>query len=412
MVMGLPVNSLTLATIRFRAQTPDVLHLARCTLTIAALMYTQCPACFTIFAVDAATLAQAHGCVGCGHCGATFDTMATLTDEVPSTPFASLEINYPSAEPPLVVRRFTDEIVAQESLFPSESSFDVEPDEDAALAAEPAPDAALEHYIETGTDTDNETGIGTDNETDSEIDIQLASESTIDVEADQAYAQSLADEFDIDASQAVIEDEELALNQELDEPEETTIEFDTEPLKANRTPLDLDAEIAQVSARLTRRERMGQPLRKRLLLGCAALAVCLVVQLAWAERAALARNPSTAPLVQGVCKLFHCAPMIKDLDQLALISRDVRKHPSVNHALMISATMRNNAAFAQPFPILAITLSDLDDNLVAMRRFRPAEYLHDAEVRAAGLAPGASTALVFEVQDPGQDAVAFEFAFE
>jgi hypothetical protein len=57
-------------------------------------------------------------------------------------------------------------------------------------------------------------------------------------------------------------------------------------------------------------------------------------------------------------------------------------------------------------------LSDLDDNRIAMRRFRPAEYLHDEAARQAGLAPGASAALVFEVHDPGQNAVAFEFSFE
>jgi len=33
-------------------------------------------------------------------------------------------------------------------------------------------------------------------------------------------------------------------------------------------------------------------------------------------------------------------------------------------------------------------------------------------VIAAGIAAGASTALVFEVADPGRNAVAFEFKFE
>ena len=46
-----------------------------------------------------------------------------------------------------------------------------------------------------------------------------------------------------------------------------------------------------------------------------------------------------------------------------------------------------------------------------MRRFAPQEYLGDTRAIATGLAPGATAALVFEVADPGKNAVAFEFKF-
>ena len=76
-----------------------------------------------------------------------------------------------------------------------------------------------------------------------------------------------------------------------------------------------------------------------------------------------------------------------------------------------SASVRNDAEFAQAFPIVEITLSDLDETRIAMRRFRPRDYVSDARTLAEGLAPGATTALVFEVADPGRNAVAFEFKF-
>jgi hypothetical protein len=47
-----------------------------------------------------------------------------------------------------------------------------------------------------------------------------------------------------------------------------------------------------------------------------------------------------------------------------------------------------------------------------MRRFRPRDYVNDPRIIATGLAPGATTALVFEVADPGKNAVAFEFKFD
>ncbi len=47
-----------------------------------------------------------------------------------------------------------------------------------------------------------------------------------------------------------------------------------------------------------------------------------------------------------------------------------------------------------------------------MRRFLPRDYVNDPRLIAGGLAPGATTALVFEVADPGKNAVAFEFKFD
>ena len=85
--------------------------------------------------------------------------------------------------------------------------------------------------------------------------------------------------------------------------------------------------------------------------------------------------------------------------------------PSVANALIISASVRSDAAFAQAFPDVEILLSDLDENRIAMRRFHPQEYLGDARTIAGGMVPGSTTALVFEVADPGKNAVAFEFKF-
>ncbi len=151
----------------------------------------------------------------------------------------------------------------------------------------------------------------------------------------------------------------------------------------------------------------------RWAFGCLCLAALLGAQLAWAKRDALIRNATTGPVLADVCRTLGCRlPVVPDLPQLHLISRDVRPHPSVPGALLISATLRNDARFAQPYPIVSITLSNLDDQRVAMRRFRPSEYIADKRVRAAGLAPGTDAALTFEVKDPGQDAVAFEFGFQ
>jgi predicted Zn finger-like uncharacterized protein len=149
------------------------------------------------------------------------------------------------------------------------------------------------------------------------------------------------------------------------------------------------------------------------ILGSALLLLTLAGEFAWDDREELLENPGVRAWLDPVCAWLGCRlPLRHDPSALELLSRDIRPHPSVPGALLISATLRNAAAFAQPFPVVAVALSDFDEKPVAMRRFQPSEYLDDPRAIAEGLAPGASTALVFEVADPGKNAVAFEFNFQ
>ena len=148
------------------------------------------------------------------------------------------------------------------------------------------------------------------------------------------------------------------------------------------------------------------------LLGATLLALSLLAQIGYAKRAPLLDDARLRPFFDRACETFGCRlPLRHDPAQLVLLSRDIRPHPSVPNGLIISASLRNDAAFTQAFPDVEILLSDLDENRVAMRRFHPQEYLGDARTMATGLAPGATAALVFEVADPGKNAVAFEFKF-
>lgn len=148
------------------------------------------------------------------------------------------------------------------------------------------------------------------------------------------------------------------------------------------------------------------------VVGVVVLATCLLAQVGYAKRAQLLDNASVRPWLDQICGGIGCSlPLHHDPAQLELLSRDIRPHPSVPGALIISATLRNDAEFAQAFPAVEITLSDLDENRIAMRRFLPREYLPNSHSLASGLAPGATAALVFEVADPGKNAVAFEFKF-
>lgn len=178
--------------------------------------------------------------------------------------------------------------------------------------------------------------------------------------------------------------------------------------------VDTPAEPA-ITPRFVQERRAPRPRTRRWpwVLTCALLSVLLAGQLAWAKRDALIADPSAGRWLREACASLGCElPLVRDVHQLHLVARDVQAHPSVPGALMISATVRNDAPFAQPYPVVTLILSDADGRRVAMRRLRPSEYLGDGAAARAGLAPGASAALLFEVADPGTRAIGFEFGFE
>lgn len=159
--------------------------------------------------------------------------------------------------------------------------------------------------------------------------------------------------------------------------------------------------------------------KRRSWHGAAWVTVCLLLvlglgaQLAWAKRDSLVADPTFGPALQTACTMIGCQlPLVAAPDQLRLLARDVEQHPSVPDGLLITASVHNDARYAQPYPVVTIVLSDANGQRLAMRRFQPEDYVGDAAVRAHGLTGGATTAMVFEVQDPGQHAVAFAFSFE
>jgi hypothetical protein len=142
-----------------------------------------------------------------------------------------------------------------------------------------------------------------------------------------------------------------------------------------------------------------------------ALGALLALQIAVADRARWAADPAWRPRIEQLCGWLRCSvPAWREPTAFHITSREIRPHPSAAGVLLVTASFRNDAAFAQDWPRLQLSLSDLNGQSLGLRRFTPREYLgSDPATRRIG--PGQSASITLEILDPGKRAVAFSFDF-
>jgi predicted Zn finger-like uncharacterized protein len=143
------------------------------------------------------------------------------------------------------------------------------------------------------------------------------------------------------------------------------------------------------------------------------LMLLIVLQVAYFTRDELAKDPMLRPWLEQMCEFADCTlAQAYDIQQIEIIGRDVRTHPTAHKALIASTTIINNARFAQPYPLLTLVFSDINGVLLAQRRFMPREYLsRDIDI-SAGMTPNLPIQIELELADPGKAAVNYEFHAE
>lgn len=137
-------------------------------------------------------------------------------------------------------------------------------------------------------------------------------------------------------------------------------------------------------------------------LGGACLAfLALCAQGAWFYRDQLAAlYPQTKPYLEAACAELGCRiepPM--DAQAISIESSDLQADPANSGLLVLSAVLRNRAAFAQSLPMLEITLTDALDMPMSRRVLRAPDYAPGDS--GAGIGGGSELQVRIFV-DPGQ----------
>jgi len=229
-----------------------------------------------------------------------------------------------------------------------------------------------------------------------------------------------------EGSAAVDADQQTALELPLAAPAgepEVAVEMDTLPVQDDIAYVDdLDSPAAAPSSasaapsflRTGTTPRTGQPGTPRWHWGLVAgLVVLLAAQVIIADRARLAADAGSRPLVAGLCSVLRCSlPAWHEPEAFSMLSRDIRPVPNQAGALQVQASFRNDARWAQAWPALRLSLSDADGRVIGRRTLQPADYLGNGADPLARLEPGQSAQVSFRLREPAAATVAFSFEFQ
>jgi len=136
------------------------------------------------------------------------------------------------------------------------------------------------------------------------------------------------------------------------------------------TPLSFTDKAAEKAAR---RIRHTWAWFAAVLLMLASLAA----QAAYYYRAQIAAyHPVFKPYLQRYCEFLQCTVGLPQFAELLSIeASDLQADANRSNLIVLTATLRNRAPFAQAYPLLELTFTDAQDQMVARRVFTAAEYL-------------------------------------
>jgi predicted Zn finger-like uncharacterized protein len=304
--------------------------------------YTRCPACKTVFRVTDAQLALRGGMVRCGHCQTIFDGNAERISLAPQ-PVPDDAMDEAMQGPPTVTLR------SARALTP------VAPEEAHARAAAVAASAAASPATVARAEPAAREAATT----------TLRGEPSVAATGRGAMPTTRRDVADAPVSRAAPLSE-------------------ARPRATAEPDIDYENRFAwdKPSARGPRRTwpyAVGIPL----------LLVLLVGQAIYHFRDSIAAHwPGTRPALASMCRVASCAVRpLRDVAALSIDASDLQLDPAHKGLLILTATVRNRAAYAIAYPYLELTLTDSQDQVVVRRAFAPTEYMGGTTDVNAGL-PG------------------------
>ncbi len=329
-------------------------------------MITTCPHCQTAFQITAEQLSAKAGLVRCGECRQVFNGYRGLTLAGPSA------ANAPDAAAPGPASAGAPQTPAAEPLH-SALLLPLEPldasvpaaiaEAEALLAEEQAPQQSL--------DLDLSAGEGGGAATAWPPPEPVASQ-TVEHEPSPARA-SMPVEPAVPPASA--------------EPQ-AALRLDNHAVPATEAPAAA-RERPRASEPLYRPELHVPPTSPGWAVGAALMLAVLAVQCLYFWRSGIAQRwPATRPHLEAMCAGVGCeVPLAQELGQLNIEASSLEADPARPGIVTLQTTLQNLAPFVQRYPFLELTLTGVNDDVLAVKTFAPTEYLANEPESARGWLP-------------------------
>jgi predicted Zn finger-like uncharacterized protein len=107
------------------------------------------------------------------------------------------------------------------------------------------------------------------------------------------------------------------------------------------------------------------------------LTLALAGQLTFRFRSEIAiAVPGLRPALQAMSEALGTdIPLSRHAELISIETSDLQADPTRSNLLILQATLRNRAGYAQAYPLLELSLTDTLDSPIARRVFQPTEYL-------------------------------------
>lgn len=334
-------------------------------------MYTQCPYCSTWFSINAGQLHQGRGEVRCGNCMRPFDALLNLRDTVPD-PLSPTEAkrkpapnhpDRPHSERPQTARDST--FMPQYGPEPK-SAHDTET---LAEGVAPSPPLGDINQLRSG---DNHCGPKLE-----PVVVGLTPPIQRDTEDNDPGGHH--------------------------GPAEREPDLSTLP------------KINQQAAYEHRDKPRANVFKRVAVITCLAICIAgLVAQYAWfLPNDLVTRFRINHGSLEWFCNLTGCTvPPGGELREVYLERADMRVHPKYEGALLISGALTNRSVHPKPYPTIALTLYNVEGQIIGSSEFNPAQYLNEDDPRPSkAVPPNQQVRVTFELLAPEEVAVSLEFQF-
>ncbi len=98
-------------------------------------------------------------------------------------------------------------------------------------------------------------------------------------------------------------------------------------------------------------------------------------------------------------------------ETIQIVSRDMHRHPTLDDAIIISATLRNPSSTNLEWPVLEVRLYDPSQQVLGARRLAPEEYLVNPRDLERGMSPNLMVPVILEFVVGTTDPSGFDFRF-